>query len=587
MSQSAAAPVADKSVITPHATAYRRHLASGTTSDLYVYTTTNEKTVHKVYSLWVNGKIRPIRHDRHKAKDLLLNQEALREWSLIQSISPHPYIVPLLDVTFTTWNIHLVIPYYPMSLHKAMTSTSSSAASVTSSSVTAYAIKTYIQTHLAECMTQLCIAIDHVHRHGIIHRDLKPENIMVNIITNENGDQTYNLVLIDFAISKSFLHGTGESDMTHYAVSRWYRAPEIMAEIAYDEKVDVWSLGCVLYELIVGLPLFQCGHGFGIQFLHVLNRMAGRCHPLPGWSIDFMTQLRLTKDDIEDIVGPWIPDQLQIAGSSALQFAIPDWVERVLDMTVKIDPKLRFSASQVMTLLPLTTITVPHTLTLVDRYSQLLANVHPYTMDTNWRHHSHRIKVVQWLLDVVFDSELNQPHHIFHLAAQWLDQVVELDHTPEEWKALPESEKDLHRWKISHWAFAALWTAEALVSSEYILSLEDAVDCFDCDQTSIHDTLLLLWQSIGQHFIRTTIMDLVLGMKEVSIGFTGYPESIVERAVAASHKAVFQIPDWEPRLQVEWIYYHVCQTEGLVYQPHPCSNLTIEEWNRIDETTMM
>ena len=46
-------------------------------------------------------------------------------------------------------------------------------------------------------------------------------------------------------------------DMTQYVVTRWYRAPEVLLMSPYSKAIDMWSVGCILGELILGAPLFK------------------------------------------------------------------------------------------------------------------------------------------------------------------------------------------------------------------------------------------------------------------------------------------------------------------------------------------
>jgi serine/threonine protein kinase len=79
----------------------------------------------------------------------------------------------------------------------------------------------------------------------VIHCDMKPENIL---FTDSNYDR---VKIIDFGAScEDFTQGF------FYVQSRYYRAPEIVLGIQYDHAVDMWSFGCILYELIMGHPLF-------------------------------------------------------------------------------------------------------------------------------------------------------------------------------------------------------------------------------------------------------------------------------------------------------------------------------------------
>eukprot|EP01054_Gregarina_sp_Poly1_P005432 Gregarina_sp_Poly_1__5431@NODE_286_length_10041_cov_88_726088_g247_i0_p2_GENE_NODE_286_length_10041_cov_88_726088_g247_i0NODE_286_length_10041_cov_88_726088_g247_i0_p2_ORF_typecomplete_len860_score97_60Pkinase/PF00069_25/2_1e54Pkinase_Tyr/PF07714_17/9_1e25Kinaselike/PF14531_6/6_3e10Kdo/PF06293_14/8_9e06Pkinase_fungal/PF17667_1/3_3e05APH/PF01636_23/7_3e05WaaY/PF06176_11/0_00054RIO1/PF01163_22/0_0021FTA2/PF13095_6/0_079Seadorna_VP7/PF07387_11/0_22Seadorna_VP7/PF07387_11/2_1e03_NODE_286_length_1004 len=93
---------------------------------------------------------------------------------------------------------------------------------------------------------QILIALSHVHSLRLIHSDLKPENIVMV-------DESYPLVkLIDFG-SACF----EDDGLSSYVQSRSYRAPEVLLGLCYDQKIDIWSLGCVLAELWTGFVLFQ------------------------------------------------------------------------------------------------------------------------------------------------------------------------------------------------------------------------------------------------------------------------------------------------------------------------------------------
>jgi len=94
-------------------------------------------------------------------------------------------------------------------------------------------------------MYQCLCGIKHLHLAGIIHRDLKPSNIVVKT------DCT--LKILDFGLARS----TGTSFMmTPYVVTRYYRAPEVILGMGYKENVDIWSIGCIMGEIIRGAVLF-------------------------------------------------------------------------------------------------------------------------------------------------------------------------------------------------------------------------------------------------------------------------------------------------------------------------------------------
>lgn len=98
---------------------------------------------------------------------------------------------------------------------------------------------------IREYATQLLEALIFLEDHKIIHCDLKPENIL---LTDSKCEK---LKLVDYG-SGCFVN----EQVYTYVQSRFYRAPEVILRLAYNEKVDIWSFGCILAELYTGEPLF-------------------------------------------------------------------------------------------------------------------------------------------------------------------------------------------------------------------------------------------------------------------------------------------------------------------------------------------
>uniref|UniRef100_A0A672PAU9 Serine/threonine-protein kinase PRP4 homolog n=1 Tax=Sinocyclocheilus grahami TaxID=75366 RepID=A0A672PAU9_SINGR len=92
---------------------------------------------------------------------------------------------------------------------------------------------------------QLFLALKLLKRCNILHADIKPDNILVN-------ESKTILKLCDFGSASH----VADNDITPYLVSRFYRAPEIIIGKSYDYGIDMWSVGCTLYELYTGKILF-------------------------------------------------------------------------------------------------------------------------------------------------------------------------------------------------------------------------------------------------------------------------------------------------------------------------------------------
>lgn len=88
---------------------------------------------------------------------------------------------------------------------------------------------------------QLFLALNLLKKCNIMHADIKPDNILVN-------EQKTVLKLCDLGSASD----ASENEITPYLVSRFYRAPEIILGAPYDPAIDIWSIGCTLYELYTG-----------------------------------------------------------------------------------------------------------------------------------------------------------------------------------------------------------------------------------------------------------------------------------------------------------------------------------------------
>jgi len=128
---------------------------------------------------------------------------------------------------------------------------------------------------------QLCLAIQHIHERRICHRDITPSNVLVS--------SQGNVVLADFGSAK-ILESVHVS--MSYVCSRYYRAPELLLGNAnYSIKVDIWSAGCILAEMLMGKPLFP-GTNNQDQFMKIV-------YVLGAPSVADLTAMRNIRPDLK------------------------------------------------------------------------------------------------------------------------------------------------------------------------------------------------------------------------------------------------------------------------------------------------
>ncbi|KAH0786144.1 CMGC family protein kinase [Histomonas meleagridis] len=109
---------------------------------------------------------------------------------------------------------------------------------------------------------KMLIALIALQRIGVIHCDLKPENILLGDI------YSFSVKMIDFGSSM-----LSNQVPQFYIQSRYYRAPEVLLGMNYSFPIDMWSLGCVLFELFTALPLFPGQNEF--QMVELITTMLG------------------------------------------------------------------------------------------------------------------------------------------------------------------------------------------------------------------------------------------------------------------------------------------------------------------------
>ncbi|XP_077394719.1 MAPK/MAK/MRK overlapping kinase isoform X1 [Festucalex cinctus] len=155
----------------------------------------------------------------------------LREVQAMRRLSPHANIIHLHELIFDkeTGTVSLICELMEMNMYEFIKERQTPPPDFT--------VKHY--------MYQLCKSLDHMHSCGIFHRDVKPENILIK----QNV-----LKLGDFGSCRSV---NSKPPHTEYISTRWYRAPEcLLTDGYYSLKMDIWSAGCVFFEIMSLNPLF-------------------------------------------------------------------------------------------------------------------------------------------------------------------------------------------------------------------------------------------------------------------------------------------------------------------------------------------
>ncbi|MFJ7422308.1 serine/threonine-protein kinase [Streptomyces uncialis] len=113
---------------------------------------------------------------------------------------------------------------------------------------------------------QVASALDAAHDHGLVHRDVKPGNILV--AQGTDSDHPEHVYLTDFGLTKKSLSLTGFTTVGQFVGTLDYVAPEQISGRPVDGRCDVYSLACVVYEMLAGGPPFQRDDDMALLWAH-------------------------------------------------------------------------------------------------------------------------------------------------------------------------------------------------------------------------------------------------------------------------------------------------------------------------------
>ncbi|CAF1503477.1 unnamed protein product [Adineta steineri] len=242
-------------------------------------------------------------------------QRTYREIVFLREFGEHPNVIRLQNVlrADNDKDIYLVFEFMEADLHNVIRKGN--------------ILK---DTHKRYVMYQLLKAMKYLHSANVIHRDMKPSNVLIN--------QQCRVKICDFGLARSLnyiFEDPQHPALTEYVATRWYRAPEILlASSKYTKGVDMWSIGCILGEVLLGKPLFQGTSTFN-QLERILHHI-----PTPSHS------------DIASIASHYGPSVLERASTGqkkSLDNLLPNAGEEALDLLRRLlhfNPDKRITAEE-------------------------------------------------------------------------------------------------------------------------------------------------------------------------------------------------------------------------------------------------
>ena len=163
-----------------------------------------------------------------------ISHDIIKEADTLRRFSHHPNIILLQKIKVYMNKIWFVLDFGGISLYQYIRDTP----------------RDIREKNCVDTFSQITEGLHFLHSHGVMHRDMKPENILIDVKKNK-------IKLCDFGLSKV----TGVNKNTPKVCSLYYRPPECLLKLKnYDEKIDIWSLGCIFYEYITQYVLFK-GNG--------------------------------------------------------------------------------------------------------------------------------------------------------------------------------------------------------------------------------------------------------------------------------------------------------------------------------------
>mmetsp|Transcript_25784 Transcript_25784/g.43471 ORF Transcript_25784/g.43471 Transcript_25784/m.43471 type:complete len:626 (-) Transcript_25784:341-2218(-) len=259
-------------------------------------------------------RIRPFANDEWDAR------HTLREIRLMKLLGRHPNVISLYELSIfeDKSELYMMMELMDCDLHRIIQS------------------KQPLNDMHYKCFArQMLEGIKAMHQVGVFHRDLKPGNILVS--------KDCQLRITDFGLARFMdeetLSGQNrQNPLTEYVVTRWYRCPELLLSpnLPYGAAIDIWSIGCIIGELIKRKPLFPGkSHANQVQLILEVRGYKGP---------------RDVGFELSSEASSFLDRRCKYPGKSLSSF-IPQCTDsslRLLEQLLQLNPKLRPTADQAL-----------------------------------------------------------------------------------------------------------------------------------------------------------------------------------------------------------------------------------------------